>query len=123
MRSLKPLVGTLALTLLGMLAAAIPAAATDQPPAPRTIDIKVSNDGYQPARIEMAAGEKVRLAFHSETDSECQGTVKSADLAINPTRLPKGKTTVIEVTAPKAGEYSFACAMGMIRGSVIVKGS
>ena len=95
--------------------------ATAAPSTPRTIDITVTDEGYKPARLEVKAAETVRLAFHSETDSECQGTVKSEELGIKPTRLPKGETTVIEITPKNTGEYSFGCAMGMIRGTVIAK--
>jgi len=97
--------------------------AAESAAVPRTIDIKVTNAGYDPAKLELIAGETVRLAFHSETDSDCAGSVQSEDLGIKPTLLPKDKTTVIEIEAPKAGAYSFACSMSMNTGTVVVKGS
>ena len=110
--------------IVALLAAGSAAScAAEDAKEPRTIDIKVTDQGYEPARVELTAGERVRLAFHSETDSACQGTVQSKDLGIKSTTLPKGKTTVIEIAPKEAGEYSFACAMAMIRGTVIVKGS
>ena len=112
-----------AVMILAGLTTVTPSRATEAAAQPRTIDIKVTDAGYEPARLEVKAGETVRLAFHSETASSCQGTVQSKDLGIEPTRLPKGKTTTVEVTPKEAGEYSFACATGMIRGTVLVKGS
>lgn len=109
----------LLLSRTGALQAEAPAAAGE----PRTIAIEVTDAGYDPDKLELVASETVWLAFHSETDSECSGSVQSEDLGIAPTRLPKGKTTVIEIKAPKEGKYSFACSMSMNTGTVVVKGS
>ena len=118
MRLLTTTLSFLLLTTLGISTARAEPAAT-----PRTIDIKVTDAGYEPAKLELTAGETVRLAFHSETDSECSGSVQSDDLGIAPTLLPKDKTTVIEIKAPKAGKYSFACSMSMNTGTVVVSQS
>src|SRR5262245_46196246 len=88
---------------------------------PRTIEIHVSDEGYEPAKFEVNAGETRRLAFTSSTDADCTGTVQSKDLGIPTTHLQKGKRTVIEIKPDKAGEFTFACAMGMISGTVVVK--
>lgn len=107
-----------ALVLAASIACNRPA---DQAPSPRTIDIRVTMAGYEPARIETAAGETVRLAFHSETDAECLSEVQSKDLGIPLTPLRKGRVTTLEIKTPQAGEYSFACGMSMFRGTVVVK--
>jgi len=114
---------TIILSLLLTVVYTSIAHAAEPAAAARTIDINVTDDGYEPAKLELAAGETVRLAFHSETDSECAGSVESEDLGIEPTRLPKGQTTTIEIKAPRPGNYSFACSMGMNTGTVVVKGS
>jgi plastocyanin domain-containing protein len=88
---------------------------------PRTVEVTVTDDGYQPARIELVAGEPARLAFHNEADSSCAASVRSEALGIETTDLPKGETTVIEVTPQKAGEYTFTCGMGILEGAVIVE--
>ena len=119
MRLPTTLLSLLLLTTLGVSTAR----AAEPAATPRTIDIKVTDAGYEPAKLELIAGETVRLAFHSETDSECSGSVQSEDLGIEPTLLPKGKTTVIEIKAPKAGKYSFACSMSMNTGTVVVSQS
>src|SRR5690242_5855313 len=116
MRPLTTILSILLLTVLGGGIAGV-ANAAEPAPVPRTIDIKVTEEGYAPAKLELTAGETVRLAFHSEADSECAGSVQSEDLGIKPTLLPKGKTTVIEIKAPKAGTYAFACSMSMNTGT------
>ena len=110
-----------ALLILAVLSltSAPPAAADER--APETIEITVTDRGYEPSRIELATGEPVRLAFRQEADSECAASVKSEDLGIEPTELPKGETTVIELTPKEAGEFTFACGMGMLQGTVVVE--
>ncbi len=36
-------------------------------------------------------------------------------------RLPTGETVAVEFIPTKAGEFEFACQMGMLRGKVIVE--
>ena len=88
----------------------------------RTVEIILKNSGYEPARIELAAGKPVRLAFRNEATSTCATSVESEELGIARTTLPKGKTVVVALTPREPGEYSFACAMGMVKGTVVVKG-
>jgi plastocyanin domain-containing protein len=109
------------LLLAALCLAAIVACGRSAPGEPRTIEIRVTNAGYQPARFETRAGETVRLAFHRETDSECLSEVQSKDLGIPLTPLRKGRITTVEIKTPRAGEYSFACGMAMFRATVVVK--
>jgi len=126
--TLRPPVLAAALGLAAVLGAAVCLAAAfacsapaNQTSSSRTIEIRVTNAGYEPTRLETTAGETVRLAFHSETDSECASTVQSEELGIPLTRLHKGRTTVVENQDAPAGEYSFACGMSMLRGTLVVK--
>lgn len=109
-----------AILLIGGLAAAAPSAFAADAQGPRTIEITITDDGYEPSRIEVAAGEPVRLAFHNEADMECAATVHSEALDIPRTELPKGETTVVAIEPEKAGEFTFACGMGMMKGAVLV---
>lgn len=119
----KPMAVGATLLVLGVLSLTWAPLAAAEGDAPATIEITVTDRGYEPARIELAAGEPVRLAFRQEADSECAATVKSEALGIEPTELPKGETTVVEVTPEKAGEFTFACGMGMLKGTVVVEAS
>lgn len=117
----KAMAAGTAVLVLGVLSLAFAPPAVAEGGSPPTIEITVTDRGYDPARIEVAAGEPVRLAFRQEADSECAATVKSEALGIEPTELPKGETTVIEVTPAKGGEFTFACGMGMLKGTVVVE--
>ena len=114
----------LGLAVALVLATAWPASAHDgkHDEETPTIEISLRNSGYEPARIELAAGKPVRLAFRNEATSTCATSVESEELGIARTALPKGETVVVELTPREAGEYTFACAMGMVKGTVGVKG-
>lgn len=110
----------LALGVLLVVASPAPATASGDESAPRTLEVTVTDEGYQPARFELVAGEPVRLAFRNEADMACAATVHSEDLGIPRTQLPKGETTVIELKPQRAGEFTFACGMDMMKGAVVV---
>ncbi|MCC0175903.1 cupredoxin domain-containing protein [Waterburya agarophytonicola K14] len=80
------------------------------------IDIVVDG-GYTPDRIEVAAGEPVKLNFYRQDPSSCLEQVllpdfsKALDLALN-------QTTSVEVVPEKSGEYTFTCGMNMYRGVI-----
>ena len=81
------------------------------------VDIVVDG-GYTPDRIEVAAGEPVKLNFYRQDASSCLEQVllpdfnKALDLALN-------QTTSVEIVPEKSGEYTFTCGMNMYRGVII----
>lgn len=88
--------------------------------APHTIEITVTDQGYEPSRLELPGDELTRLAFTNKADARCATSVRSQDLGIPKTQLPKGETIIVEVEPEKAGEYTFTCGMGMLKGTVVV---
>jgi plastocyanin domain-containing protein len=76
--------------------------------------------GYTPDTIIVRSGRPVRLNFRREETASCSDKVifayfqKSAD-------LPTGQTIAVEFLPKEAGEFSFACPMGMFRGRLIVE--
>lgn len=109
------------LTLSSLGAGLATPAAAAEAAAPRIVDVTVTDKGYEPSRIELAQGERVRVAFHQEAKSSCAHTVKSPELGLELTALPPGETTVVEISPPKTGEFTFVCSMDMLQGSVIVE--
>ena len=83
------------------------------------IDIVVDG-GYNPDRIEVAAGKPVRLNFYRQDASSCLEQVllpdfnKALDLALN-------QTTSIEIVPNQPGEYIFTCGMNMDKGTIIAE--
>ena len=87
----------------------------------QSVDITVDG-GYTPDRIEVAAGEPVKLNFYRKDPSGCLEQVllpdfnKALDLTLN-------QTTSVEIVPDKPGEYTFTCGMNMYRGVVIAEAS
>lgn len=81
------------------------------------VDIVVDG-GYTPDRIEVAAGEPVKLNFYRQDASSCLEQVllpdfnRALDLTLN-------QTTSVEIVPEKPGEYTFTCGMNMYRGVII----
>jgi plastocyanin domain-containing protein len=76
--------------------------------------------GYTPDTIIVSRGKPVRLNFRREETASCSDKVvfehfgKSAE-------LPTGELVAVELMPKEAGEFSFACPMGMLRGRLIVE--
>ncbi len=76
--------------------------------------------GYDPDFIVVKKGIPVRLDFYRDETDDCSDTIVFGDFKIR-TPLPAFKTTAIEFTPEKEGEYVFTCGMGMMRGKLIVR--
>ena len=76
--------------------------------------------GYSPDVIVVKNGIPVRINFYRDETDDCSDTIVFGDFKIRKP-LPAFKTTSIEFTPEKSGEYTFTCGMGMLRGKVIVK--
>ncbi|KPL02956.1 MAG: copper-transporting ATPase [candidate division Zixibacteria bacterium SM1_73] len=76
--------------------------------------------GYSPDVIVVKRGIPVRINFYRDETAECSDTVVFGDLKIRKP-LPAFKTTPIQFTPEKPGEYTFTCGMGMMRGKLIVE--
>jgi plastocyanin domain-containing protein len=76
--------------------------------------------GYSPDVIVVKRGAPVRLNFYRDETSSCSEQVVFGDFGIAK-ELPAFKTTPIEFTPEKSGEFTFACGMNMLRGKLIVE--
>jgi plastocyanin domain-containing protein len=84
-------------------------------------EIKVTvKGGYTPDVIVVRQGKPVRLQFYRDETASCSEQVIFGDFGIAKD-LPAFKTTPIEFTPDKTGEFNFACGMNMMRGKVIVE--
>ena len=83
-------------------------------------EVKVTvKGGYDPNVIVVKQGQPVRLDFYRDETASCSDRVVFGDFGIA-RDLPAFKTTSIELTPDKAGEFTFACGMNMIRGKLVV---
>lgn len=76
--------------------------------------------GYSPDVIVVRQGRPVRLDFFRDETSSCSETVVFGDFGIA-RDLPAFRTTPVEFTPSKAGEFTFTCGMNMLRGKLIVQ--
>jgi len=84
-------------------------------------EIKVTvKGGYSPDVIVVKQGVPVKLDFYRDETASCSEQVVFGDFGIA-RDLPAFKTTSIEFTPDKAGEFSFVCGMNMLRGKLIVE--
>lgn len=83
-------------------------------------EIEVVVDGtYKPNRIEIHAGERVRLKFLRKEYNACTREVVFPKLDIR-RELPTHQSVMIELSGLAPGEYEFKCGMNMIRGTLVV---
>ena len=76
--------------------------------------------GYSPDVVVVKQGIPVKLNFYRDETSSCSEQVIIGDLGIA-RDLPAFKTTAVEFTPQKAGEFSFTCGMNMLHGKLIVE--
>ena len=83
-------------------------------------EVKVTvKGGYSPDVIVVKRGRPVRLDFYRDETSSCSEQVVLGDFGIA-RDLPAFKTTVVESTPEKSGEFPFTCGMNMLHGKLIV---
>lgn len=85
----------------------------------QVVNITVKS-AYSPDVIVVKAGSPVKLNFYRDETSSCSEEVVFGDFGIA-RKLPAFKTTSIEFTPDKTGEFTFTCGMHMLRGKLIVE--
>ncbi|MEO5904254.1 MAG: cupredoxin domain-containing protein [Gemmatimonadaceae bacterium] len=84
-------------------------------------EIKITvKGGYSPDVIVVKEGVPVKLDFYRDESASCTEQVIFGDFGIA-RDLPAFKTTSIEFTPDKIGEFMFACGMNMVRGKLVVE--
>ena len=94
-------------------------AARDDATGVQEVEVVVRG-GYTPDRIEVSRGRPVSLTFLRKESNPCTEQVILGDFGISRT-LPEGERVPVEFTPKKAGEFTFHCAMNMVRGTLVVK--
>src|SRR5262249_23772207 len=87
---------------------------------PDAMQIRVSHAGFEPASLNIPAGQALKVAFTRDSGPNCGSEVVFPSLAIR-RPLPLGATVVVELPAQPAGEIRFGCGMGMYRGMIVAK--
>lgn len=85
----------------------------------KTVEVTVTNKGFEPARIEANKGEKLTLKITRKAKHSCATEITMPSEKINK-KLPLNETVTVEFTPKKKGELAFGCAMDHMIGGVIV---
>lgn len=86
----------------------------------KVVKVKISEDGFQPAQIEVKKGENLVLMVTRTTDKTCMKELKAVK-GTGQTDLPLNKEVRFDVGAlEKSGEVKLLCGMDMTAGVVKV---
>ena len=80
----------------------------------------VVKGAYTPDTIFVQHGKPVRLNFLRQEAAACSEEVIFADFGRR-AQLPEGELVAVEFVPEQPGEYEFSCAMGMLRGKLVVE--
>ncbi len=76
--------------------------------------------GYDPDVIPVEVGRPVRLLFYRDETAECSARLIFEDFGIDK-ELPPFKTTRVEFTPERAGDYRFHCGLSAMTGRVVAQ--
>src|SRR5437762_12252137 len=96
-----------ALIVSALLALGPAAAKADKP---RTVELSVTNKGFEPDNITVNKGEPLHLVVTRKTEQTCATSIDIKDAGIHK-HLPLNKAVAIDVTPETAGEVRDGCGM------------
>ena len=85
---------------------------------PKTVRISVTKKGFSRTSISTEVGSPLTLIFTRRTTEGCGSKVVFPSLGITKD-LPVGKAVTVKFTPKQEGTISFACGMGMYKGSIV----
>ncbi len=88
-------------------------------PAAADVTIKVTDNGFEPARIQVKKDTPVRLTFLRTSKTTCATKVLIPDQKISKD-LPLNEPVVVELTFKQAGDVTFMCGEKMYKGQIVV---
>ncbi|MHB8873735.1 MAG: cupredoxin domain-containing protein [Myxococcaceae bacterium] len=90
-------------------------------PKARTIEISVTEDGFEPTPIKVKKGEPLKLVVTRKIEATCAKQLILDEAKIN-VELPLNKAVEVSFSPSKSGEVKYGCSMGkMIAGVLIVE--
>jgi plastocyanin domain-containing protein len=102
----------IAIAVLGLSAGAT---AADKP---KTVEMSVTDKGFEPAAVKVKKGEPVTLVITRKTDKTCATEIVIDEHKIK-TKLPLNKAVKVTFTPAKTGDLKYGCAMDKMIGGVL----
>lgn len=84
------------------------------------IPVSVTEDGFEPSRIEVKHDQPVTLLVTRKTDQTCATEIVVPSRGITQS-LPLNETVRVALGPLKTGEVAFACGMDMEKGTIAVR--
>ena len=97
-----------------------PAPGTTTETAASVVEMTVDGAGFHPDRIAARAGQPITLAITRTTDETCGTEIVIPSQGIN-TKLPLNQRVEVTLTPAATGDLAFACAMDMLKGTIVVE--
>jgi plastocyanin domain-containing protein len=86
-----------------------------------TIQMTVTEAGYEPDRIKVKKGVPVTLVITRKTDATCAKEIVIDEHKVN-VKLPLNQAVTVKFTPSKSGELKYGCSMDkMISGVIVVE--
>jgi plastocyanin domain-containing protein len=84
------------------------------------IPVSVTENGFEPSRIEVKHDQPVTLLVTRKTDQTCATEIVVPSRGITQS-LPLNETVRVALGPLKTGEVAFACGMDMEKGTIAVR--
>ena len=86
-----------------------------------TIQMQVTEAGFEPNRIKVKKGAPVKLVITRKTDQTCAKEIVIDEYKIH-TKLPLDTPVTVAFTPTKSGELKYGCAMDkMVSGVLLIE--
>ena len=86
----------------------------------RSVELKVTDKGFEPAELHVKKGEPLKLIVTRTTDETCAKKLVIKDAGVRK-NLPLNQPVIVELTPAKTGEIRYACGMDMVSGVLLVE--
>jgi plastocyanin len=87
--------------------------------AAQEVTIKVTDNGFEPAKVNVKKDTPVKLTFLRTSKTTCATKVLIPDQKISKD-LPLNEPVVVELTFKQAGDVTFMCGEKMYKGQIVV---
>jgi plastocyanin domain-containing protein len=84
----------------------------------KTVQMSVTDKGFEPAVVDVKKGEPVTLVITRKTAKTCATDIVIDEVGVKQP-LPLNTPTTVTFTPPKSGELKYGCAMGKMVGGVL----
>ena len=92
-----------------------------KPTITQVINLKVTENGYEPSNLEMKAGRHYKVMVTREVEGGCTSKIQFPTFGIQSTDLPLNQAVAFDISPKETGSYTFACGMNMVKGTIVVK--